>query len=274
MIKSFFLSLLLLSSCGKSVIDEAEVEVQQESFQDGTYSAVLFSVNNKISDSIRGDVKVTKYGDDFKVYVKLRNAPNVNYLQHLHTGSICPKMDQDLNSDGHLDDHEFQQQTGPPIVPLDEDLSTQEGGESLVLRGNYDYFKSTSYYLMLFDLHLPDTLLNENFVKLKKRDLPLDGRVVAIYATRVKTRFHLSTDKIPVACGILSQLSEGSATVDWQEESSSFSRPRPPQRPRPESENLPEDTNYQNETGLTGSWLARLRQRWRRWRHSRGGRDA
>ncbi len=71
--------LFLLFSCGKAVEDKNEdFETEEETSLDGTYSAILIPVNEKITNQIDGEVKISRYGDDFKVKVNLKNAPTVS----------------------------------------------------------------------------------------------------------------------------------------------------------------------------------------------------
>lgn len=280
MIKSLIFFLILLSSCGKSLKDDGEESIAGVRTVDGSYRAFLGPVNRRISSSITGEAKVFKYGDDFRVASKIQDAPEKKFVQYLHTGSYCPNLEDDQNGDGYLDRFEFINKAGPVILPLDGDLSSQDRGRSFILRGNYQYQRSTSYYLMLFDLHLPDELLNDEIVKLKEEDLQLDKKVIAVYLRNSSNLPLESSREVPIACGILGhEAAETSRDDDWDREGrdegeveSPMRRPRNPSRsspvPRPRPPN-PEDEQYERPSG-SSSWWDRLRQRWRRWRNGGG----
>lgn len=249
------MSLALVSSCGKSVQDKTEDEVQEEEVvTDGTYSAVLLPTNTSVSSHVSGDVRVKKYGDDFRVEVTLKGSPGGVHKQYLQTGSSC-------------------QSVGSKIVPFDDDLSGQLRGHNFFPSGNYHYKRSTSYYLMLSDLHLPDDVPADQLVKLTEWDLPLEKRAVGIYA---KT----SSGDVLMACGVLTRISTGDNDTAWNEprtetrtpENGSVEprpRPRPvprPEPPAPEVRPTPEER--------TPSWWDRIRQGWRRWRDRVTGRGS
>lgn len=277
----FILSIVLIISCGKSPEEKSHDDVENDANIDGTYSAILFPVNEKISGNVHGDVKISKYSDDFKVYVDLKKAPRGRFRQHLHTGTACPKMNQDLNGDGIIDAYEAREHTGSIIVPLDGDLSAQGSGSSYTLQGNYRYTKSTSYFLMLSDLHLPDDVINDPVVKLPDKDLPLEKRVVAVYSSGAGLPLTVAGE-VPIACGVLTRISDRPEPSDddlddgWEENP----RPRRPPRhepnpsPRPDPVPLPlPEPEVGEDNHSEGSWWDRLRQRWRRWRNRWGEND-
>lgn len=257
--------LFLLVSCGKAVEDKNEnFEPEEETFSDGSYSAVLLPVNGRITNQIEGDVKVSRYGDDFKVKVHLKNAPAGIHKQYLHNGTDCPRQVHDDNRDGYVDGYEAREVMGFIIVPFDGDLSAQFRGDTFFPSGSYSYARSTSYYLMLSDLHLPDDIVNDSIVKLNDRDLPLEKRAVSIYGKS-------PVGEIPIACGILTRVADVPPPDydDWRERNPEPRNPNPnpgplPRpRPRPEPEPLPDDEGSQ-------SWWDSIRRRWDQWWNGRG----
>lgn len=265
---SLIITLFLLLSCGKKVEEEEEEIILEES-GDGTYSAILIPVNSRISGHVNGDVKVSKYGDHFKVEVQIKNAPSGYLKQYIHTGSTCPRLTHDTNGDGYLDHYETRQQTGYAVVPLDGDLASQRQGANYVLKGNYRYSRSTSYYLMLSDLHLPDEIVNDSIIKLYEKDLVLERRVITVYVAGTRLPGSVTGGELPVACGVLTRISEVPPPDDsdtWEEEEAPRRRPRPDgnyrRRPRPRPVPEPEI----GPPPTSGSWWDRVRQRWRRWR--------
>lgn len=265
---------MLILSCGKAVKHESEAKEEDSELLDGTYAGLLVPVNSKVSINIQGDVRVSKYSDEFKVEVRVKGAPAGFFVQGLHTGSRCPMLDSDKNFDGYLDVTETRESVGQMVVPFDGDLSSQYEGRSLSLSGNYRYHRTTSYYLMLSDLHTYDEVANDSIVKLKERELPIERKVVGIYVKKKNLPYSVSGTEILVACGALTRVSNDENSGDtWEEQDDSDQdtyrrprKPRPPRRPPPEPE--PE---VEPEPSTGGSWWDRLRQGWRRWRNRWGG---
>ena len=254
--------LFLLFSCGKAVEDKnEESKLEKEIFSEGTYSAILLPVNGKITNIIDGEVKISRYGDDFKVKVNLKNAPKGIHKQYLHNGGDCPNQVHDDNQDGYIDGHEAREAMGFILVPFDGDLSTQFRGDTFFPSGSYSYSRSTSYYLMLSDLHLPDEIINDSIVKLDTRDLTLEKRAVSIYGIS-------SVGDIPIACGILTRVSDVPPPDydDWHERDPDSrnppSIPRPSPRPGPAPQ--PDTDNEDSQT-----WWDRIRRRWDQWWNGR-----
>jgi hypothetical protein len=270
---SFFLILvpvLFLSACGKKVTDSYNVKQLQEETIDGTYSGILLPVNGNISGQVHGEVKVVKLGDDFNVEIKIEDAPSGIHKQSLHTGTECPQLGQDGNSDGYIDHYEAMKVAGHIIVPFDGDLSGQEIGENSYPSGSYHYKESTSYFLMLSDLHLLDEVSNDSFIKLTERDLPLERRVVMIYGKKHKTPASVIGNDIPIACGVLTKISESIEPEDHSSDGvEAPRRPRSDDRvhPRPRPSPAPHDEQIEHPRNPPGGWWDRMRQRWNRWRN-------
>jgi hypothetical protein len=251
----FLFCLALVTSCGKSVKDKTEDEIQEEVISDGTYSAVLIPMNSVVSTHVSGDVKVKKYGDDFRVEVKLKGSPGGVHKQYLQTGSSCKDI-------------------GSRLVPFDDDLSGQIRGLNYFPSGNYHYKRSTSYYLMLSDLHLPDDVSGDGLVKLIDWDLPLEKRAVSVYA---KT----ASGDLLMACGILTKITSDENDNSWNETPPSprtrdrdrvEPRPRPRPTPRPVPRPTP-DVNPDDGHREPSTWWERMREGWRRWRDRIRGRE-
>jgi hypothetical protein len=251
-------SLLFIISCGKAVEEKSEEIAQEEINFDGIYMAILVPVNGNISNHVHGEAKITKFGDEFKVDIRLENPPTGPLSQSLNTGTRCPKRENDSNNDGNIDSDEAKNNMGSIIVPFDGDLSSQSNGENTYPSGSYHYSKSTSYYLMLSDLHLDDEVTNDSLVKLREKELPLERRVVAIYI-----------HEMPLACGILTRITD----TETPEDDDSWEEPRPP-RPRPRPEPIPRPNPRppeEEENRTSSSWWDRMRQRWERWRNRWNG---
>ncbi len=256
------LILLLLFSCGKAVEDKNSEIPEEEIYSEGNYVAYFIPVNGLITNQVDGEVKISRYGDDFRVKVELKNAPAGIHKQYLHAGTDCPKQAHDDNRDGYVDGYEAREAMGHILVPFDGDLSSQMGGDSYFPSGNYSYARSTSYYLMLSDLHLPDEIVNDSIIKLNERDLPLEQRAVSIFSKS-------PVGEIPIACGILTRVSEVPPPDydQWEErnpEPNPSPRPRPGPIPRPNPEPQPDPDND------NGSWWENIRRRWNEWWYGRG----
>lgn len=251
----FIAVLIVFISCGKSVKDKTDEEIQEEVISDGTYSAWLLPMNDSVSNRVSGDVKVKKYGDDFRVEVKLKGSPGGVHKQYLQTGTSCKAI-------------------GDRLVPFDDDLSGQLRGHSHFPSGNYHYKRSTSYYLMLSDLHLPDDVNGDQLVKLSEWDLPLERRAVTVYARG-------SSGDVLMACGVLTKISTNESGDAWNETSpaprtpdSDHVRPRPrPRPPRTTPAPVPEVREPEPDSGNNSSWWERMRERWRRLRDRIRGRE-
>jgi hypothetical protein len=250
----FILILLTLISCGKAVEEKDKfLSTNQEGLTDGTYRAFLFPVNGGVINQIDGEINVSRYGDEFKVSVSLKNAPPGTHKQSLHSGSGCPKEVHDVNRDGLIDTYEARVVMGQILVPFDDDLSSQSRGNTFYPSGSYRYARSTSYGLMLSDLHQPDDVINDNIIKLLETDLPLEARAVSIYGKSPK-------GDIPIACGILTRVNETPSQneEDWRE-SEAMPRPRPIPRPEPPPVPTPEPEPDSQ------SWWDSIRRRWNEW---------
>ncbi len=249
---SIILILLTFFSCGKAVEEKTkELSQEEETFSDGTYVAFLIPVNGRVSNQIDGEVKISRYGDELKVTINVKNAPAGIHKQFLHTGSDCPKIAHDDNLDGMIDSFEAREVMGDRLVPFDGDLSSQNSGSIFYPSGSYHYAQSTSYHLMLSDLHLPDDILNDNMIKLLEGDLPLEEKAVAIYGKS-------AVGEVPIACGILTRVSYRLPRSEegWEEPESS---PRPPPVPRPDPLPHPEPEPESE------SWWDSIRRRWNEW---------
>jgi hypothetical protein len=267
--------LLIVISCGKAAQDKLDTQGEEVTDSDGTYMAILIPSNGKVSSHVNGEVKVIKYGDEFKVQILLKNAPSGVHKQSLNTGSECPHRDDDENRDGYIDNYEAKDKMGLIIVPLDGDLSSQSEGERSYPSGSYSYSKSTSYYLMLSDLHLSDDVSNDGVVKLDVKELPLERRVVAIYGKSSDFPSSVGGQEVPIACGVLTRISDTHAPDEsgdsWDDpprtprDDGRVHRRRPPPR-EPHPDPGPPQEGDGNDHVNSGSWWDRLRDRLRRWR--------
>ncbi|MBA2405993.1 MAG: hypothetical protein H0V66_14555 [Bdellovibrionales bacterium] len=92
---------LFTTSCGRKDQGGGKPAAQEKFEPEGIYSASLFAINKNLSSNMIGAATITKYGDEFNVRVKLRNAPAGMHMQGLYTGDSCPLMD--TNGYSYLD---------------------------------------------------------------------------------------------------------------------------------------------------------------------------
>jgi hypothetical protein len=257
--------LLLILSCGRSPEDDSGGQNEEDTDTEGIYTATLAPVNSRVNNKVTGLIKIYHSGDEFRVIVVLKNASSGIHKQQLHTGSVCPSSMADENRDGFIDNYESLKIMGHIIVPFDGDLSSQDLGRSYWPSGShYNYEQSTSYQLMLADLHQFDPIPNDSVVKLDEQHLPLDMRVVSVYGNSAQ-------GEVPIACGILARISNTPEEEDWEERVPPRQSPAPPRRPpAPEPEYNPPDPEVDEEEH-SGGWWDRMRQRWRRWRNRGNG---
>lgn len=273
---SYLFLLFVVFSCGKKSHDGDDKKLYNDLTPDGTFKAVLKSSNLKISKDIYGEAKVLKYGDDFKVYVHLKNAKGGVYHQHLQTGVRCPKVTDDKNGDNIIDKNESMKLSGLSIIPFDDDLASQKEGRDLKLQGNYHYERSTSYYLMLTDLHEPDVSAYDSIIKLEEKELILDNKVIVVYQSKIKFNTVEYSD-IPIACGQFIRLSDAEnwGEIDsWAENSANdipnYSNTKPPpvstfsSPPYSEEDNTVEVEVEEHNDDENHFWWDRISQRWRR----------
>ncbi len=263
----FLIALLFFSSCGKSKsgdkVSRPSFEIQPE----GIYSTNLLPVNNALSDQVKGIVTVSKYGDDLNVRVSLKNPPKGLHVQGIYSGVACPE--EDLNGDGYIDIKEAQKSAGQMLMPFDGDLSGQVEGNDYYPTDSYKYERSTSYQLVLSDLRRRDFKI-EDMVKLKENTLKLEGRVVVVLGVSENQKLPetvatLGTKSpqrtIPIACGILSFVPEGSEPdYDPLPTSPIHVRPRPHHDDTPTVDPVPQLPENNN-----GRFWHRLRNRLERW---------
>jgi hypothetical protein len=205
--------ILTFTSCGR----RDKKDAAEEAVAEGNFKAVLRPMNVIYSRTTRGGVRVSKYGDFFEVKVSLEGAPPGIRMQQLHEGSSCPGAAADANGDGLVDFAETLAASGKVLVPFDADLGTQLGGFNRWPSGNYIYRRSTSYSMLLADLHDPVNPALESHRKLSGGELPVQGRAVIVYGIGRHQRLPPSVtgisgmalqDTIPIACGILERLDD------------------------------------------------------------------
>ncbi len=214
------MALLLLTACGKSDSSSSshaqEREEERKFRQSGdVYRAVLTPLNKQLSGSPSGIVEVRIVNGEIIIESAMTDTPaGVKHLQAIHERGKCPDVTHDLNQDGVIDIEEALSQTGKMLIPLDDDLKTQNSGITFgpVSNewGNYVYQRSTFQDQLLSDLHAGETPAHEYLAKLPKDEqLNLINRSVVIYGiaagettnSQISFNGHTPEESLPIACG-------------------------------------------------------------------------
>jgi hypothetical protein len=250
------LILLFLIGCGKKNVGNPVVQ-QRETSPDGTYVARLYAIQERVAKGVKGKATIEKYGDEFRVTIKLQNAPRGKHPQFLQSGSSCPRMGADLNQDGFVDFEEASPFAGEPLIAFDSDLSSQ-GGE--FPEGSYLYERSVSFSLMISDpqVRAADIKLRSNVVVIYGSSGPLPETVATLEGGQQK-------ESLPIACGELTFGENSEPLPDYKP----HSRPRPRPTPRPTIPTRPEITPPVEEEHAL-SWWPRMRERIRNWKERVG----
>lgn len=220
------LSLVSLAACGGSGggggsdtgFSEQNVAHEMNEATPGTYYSVLRPVNFYANGFIPyGAATFTLKGDQLQVNVVMDDDQSVPHRQSLHLGTRCPRLSDDTNGDGFIDYEEAMAVVGPVVVPLDNDLNSQEAGAGSYPRGpSMTYNKIALLSKINADLWLPDPDPADNLIKLTPgRGIGFEGRVVLVHGTTPQNHFpsSLATNAnepvhlaLPVVCGVLEKI--------------------------------------------------------------------
>ncbi len=199
MLKIVFCFALLMSfiSCGDS---SSNNNSRQEETTEGVFKAVLSPENTSIS-AATGTAEVSLIGDDFNVNITMLGALSTTHAQHIHSGSRCPTVADDTNGDGFVDSVEASVVYGEVILPLDSDVTSNDG--SFPSGASYNYFQNASYAQILANLNLQ--ILNFEKLVINIHGVP-ESTVLPETVQGSKADF-------PISCGILNRFIQ-SPTVD------------------------------------------------------------
>ena len=208
----FILFCLVVSACGKGYEEKV---VRNEIVADGHYHAKLLPINKRISTAY-GFSTISIRDNQFWARVKVFG-PKINssHQQHIHLRDRCPTITDDKNGDGMIDAKEVFDVSGPVLIPLDSDLSSQIKGLNefpKMRRHNFYYYSEATHSdRIMRDLRGPDHLRYDFMSKLAPGDpLALDSRVIIIFGTSENRPLPTSAvsyggyplhETIPVACG-------------------------------------------------------------------------
>jgi hypothetical protein len=210
---------------GNSGSDPRQEEEQQD---EGVYQAVLTPLNSSASlVATTGTANIIIEGDEVKVSMTVNGAPaNITHIQHIHAGSSCPTLADDVNADTYIDVIEGVPKYGPILIPLDGDLSSQDAGAAgfpnANSSGNYPYNETTSLTSMLADLRAPDPDPTDATIKLEGGELlNLAGRHIVIHGVLPSSNLPDTVASIgnipshvtlPIACGVITRVAGGGTT--------------------------------------------------------------
>jgi hypothetical protein len=234
--------LSLLAACGKAPsgrgVDNSIAEAERAAAAaaadgsniDGKYLATFTTLNGHVVGTIPGSATLMRNGDRFYAYVRLfAGSPEAWHPQNVWTGNRCPNLGDDLNGDGTIDIVEARRVLGEIIIPLDADLSSQNGLRNWYpkgdLSGSYFYEKMTSFRRFWADLK--NSRGNSDFKKLGPDEgLALEGKAVLIQGVGADKELPESVESegrwrpfqtLPIACGIFRKVNELPGT-EWSDE--------------------------------------------------------
>ena len=221
---SIFVLFLIIVSCHpkSSSTGDGLSEMNSPRLQ-GRYQSYLTALNTSVSGFTQSVVDITIRGDQFSATVEVKDGPSLSYhSQNIYLASRCPDDSIDYNEDGFVDSLEASSVLGNILLPLDEDLTSQELGlDQWPLSdglGNYFYHKESDLSLLLADLFAEDINPNDLFIKLKRfSSFNFEGKVVVIAGIpddsyipgSVMAREGESERRsLPIACGYLRRVIE------------------------------------------------------------------
>ena len=208
-------------SCGNSDNgnngDDRDRQEEQAPLK-GKYHISFAPVNPALNSTLTGEGDIEVSDTKFKAHVRMSGLSSGMHMQHIHTGSICPDLTDDDNSDGYVDAVEAAGRTGKILIPFDSNLNAQMLGRNSYPAGNFNYNRTGIVQLMLADLMLPDTDTTDSMVKLPAgEDLLIEGRVIEIHGVPSSTSLPATVrtidgmtnyKSIPIACGVITRVED------------------------------------------------------------------
>jgi hypothetical protein len=217
----YVVALMGVVACGSDDDDDdntPETTTPQQETIEGVYNAPLAPVNPLMTPTITGNFGLNLTGDNLAVQTQLVNGPIGNHVQAIYTGTTCPTIANDTNSDGYVDVVEAQAVAGKILIPLDSDINTQDAGAGKYPNGNLNYNKAGSFNSMVNDLLLPDPNPNDSIVKIAdESELVFEGKVVIVHGVPLTTILPSTVQGIdglssnatlPISCGVIGKSTE------------------------------------------------------------------
>lgn len=224
---SFFLviSTLIYFSCGRSHnSNNNNIQNQEEQQSTGDFQATIVPVNSAVINNVTSTNNFNITGNTLTAVMSVSGvSSNFMQKQNIHIGRACPSAADDINGDGFVDAVEAQNRSGGILIPLDNDLNTQDGGLNIYpqsgANGSYNYSEQASLSTMLQDLTAADNNPNDEVVKLAPGSvLNIDGATLELQGIPNTVNLPSSVaglpgqtphESFPVACGILRPVTGG-----------------------------------------------------------------
>jgi hypothetical protein len=211
------LSFVACNSSGDSNGQGIQRQLEMVEVTPGTYYTVLRPVNFQSNGFIPyGAANFTVDGDQLQVAISLDDDQGVFHRQSVHFGTRCPTTNDDVNGDGFVDYNEAIAVVGKVMLPLDNDLNSQQSGAEVYPRGpSMTYKRAASVNAINQDLWRADEVGSDDITKLPSGvRMGLEKRVVLVHGTAANSTFdglasyrgeapHLS---LPVVCGVLTKI--------------------------------------------------------------------
>lgn len=210
-----------LTSCGGSHVasgggNAAKNPILREDKIEGKYKVIFTPLNSSVSGNTSATAMIKMFNDKISVNLKAKEAPaNTFHAQAIYNAETCPSENHDVNNDGFIDPLEASKVVGAALIPLDGNLNSQEEGSDEFpladFMGNYFYEQVGVFSLMLDDLKLLDTNLQDNLGKLPPGEkFKFEGKVVILHGVAeevylpgsIQTLKNVSSRvALPIACG-------------------------------------------------------------------------
>ena len=208
---------LACASCGKSSSGGGMgIQENLSRTQEGKYRIDFHPLNPSLAGMTDANGLMQVKGDQFSLAIEVRSAPALSmHAQQMYFSDFCPDESHDTNFDGNLDQLELSMALGKVLLPLDDDLSSQQAGAEVSpvsdYLGQYKYEKEASLLKILTDLYGPDLDPKDQLRKLQSTDnFTLEGKVIVLFGVSEETylpgsirSLGVSSDRasLPIACG-------------------------------------------------------------------------
>lgn len=287
--------LTLVSSCGKSNSNAGFPEEEMASVTpldgsniNGLYMATLMTLNPAVNGNIPGTVVVHRQGEKFQVFVKITGGGSGTWhQQNIHIGTRCPLESDDMNGDGLIDIVEGNRIWGKVVIPLDNNLSSQDAGKNKYPQGdengNYFYERFTNFDTLFRDLKSTDSHPEDNIMKLTAtQGFDLRGKVVVIHGAAQSANLpgtiasegsYRANQTFPIACGEFQKITKmpddiQSGQAPGPVGDSDVQPTPPPEEPTPTPTPTPSeprpDGEENDDNDESEEWYDRLSDWWRR----------
>jgi hypothetical protein len=292
--------LVFLPACGKSnsnaglPIEKKKSLPVNGSNIEGIYHAEFSAINPQAAGSLQGSATLLRRGDSFKAFVKLVDStPRLWHPQNVYLGNRCPTEADDGNGDGYVDAPEGERAYGKILLPLDSNLRSQAAGQNVYpvadLTGSYFYERDAGFGELFADLRDLDPDETDDVVKLGAgQGLDFSGKVVVVHGvSSTETLPETVAGKngqgphraLPVACGVLKQVTKVPDDVRGQPGQVNGPRTETPRHPgtttgstgepapepTPGSDGEPRDRSPEGDRGGDGeeeAWYGRVIDWW------------